>query len=97
MWWRSGENRLKKRETTCGASEQLEVANMGIKMILYGVLPPEKKMPYQYSNNYKVDTGSTSGFVQKTFSGFSSIRKHEILALKSLFYRFLGSLKPNLT
>ena len=48
-----------KRETTCGASEQLEVANMGIKMILY-VIPMD-------SNRFQVDTEITSGFAQKKF------------------------------
>ena len=34
---------------------------------------------------------------KKKFSEFSSTWKHAILALKSLFFRFSGSLKPNLT
>ena len=47
-----------KSETACWASEQLEVANMVIKRVLYVIRV--------YSNRFQVDTGSTSGFAQKT-------------------------------
>ena len=68
--WRSGANLLKKREITCGAIELLEVANMGIKMIPYVLTMAPAR--------FEVDTGSTSGFPQKTFSGFFEKKSSQI-------------------
>ena len=75
---------FQKRETTCGASEPLQLANMGIKLILYVVL-----MDY---NRFKVDTGSTSGFAQKNFFRmFKSMETSDSCIEKSILKVFRGT------